>query len=99
MEGAGHGGTEPDALGAQLMFDFLLHGRKIFPVKKAACDARLIRDDDHRHVGCICGGNQCRDARNESNVFGFRKISRIFDNDAVAIEKEGRLRRLGADRG
>ena len=86
----GKHGVKPRAGLCQCIGERRLHRRKAFPVVEAARDARLIGDQHHRNTEAVTLRDGAGSAGEHSHLFRPAEIVGIFNDDAVAVEKQSR---------
>src|ERR1700730_846142 len=88
MMRAGKDGVEPGFRARQLGRKRALHRLKTFPVVEAARDSRLVADQHHRNPKTVTSRDRIGGAGDHAHILGPAEIMRVFDHDAVTVEKQ-----------
>src|SRR5262249_49080950 len=96
MVRAGIDCVDRGALGRKRSSDHLLYRFKFTPAIMTPPDARLIGYHDHRDMPFVGRSDYFRSSRNNNDVINPVQIAGIFNDDAVAVQKQSRAPRRRA---
>ena len=87
---AGKDGVEPGSRARQLGNKRGLHRLKAFPVVEAPRDSGLVADQHHRNPKTVTSRDRVGGAGDHAHILRPAEIVRVFDHDAVTVEKQSR---------